>query len=144
MAISVSRVRTSVNSTQIARAFLPGGMVWDNMRRFMFTSKTAAIGDAPKRTGHLASTIGTVLTPAGKNQCRGTLYADADYARFVIGGTSTIRANMKVRLAPHSYYTVPNSKFGYPGVLRREVRGQRANDFLDRAVGRAFHIHRVG
>lgn len=140
---SVSRVRTTVHSSRIAMAFVPGGMIWDNMRRLMATSVAVGRSTAPRRTGHLASTIGSVLTPSGKNQCRGTLYADADYAKFVINGTrAMIRANMKVRLAPHSRYTRPTPGVA-DGVLRRAVRGQRANDFIGRAVSRAMRIHGV-
>lgn len=141
----VNRVRVSVNDTAIARAFVPGGMVWDNMRRFMLTTLSMGRIEAPVRSGELMRSLGQVLTPSGRNQCRGTLYADADHARYVVGGTRPlITGNMKVRLAPHSYYTRPTSSRGYPGVLRREVRGQRANDFLTRAVRRALRIHGVG
>lgn len=139
---SPSRVRTTVHSARIAAAFLPGGMVWDNMRRLQATNVALARLDAPVRTSALKRSIGGVLTPAGRFHARYTVFADAKHAKFVIGGTrayimSTRRfGNMVVRPAPSSYYTRPT--------LRKVVRGQKANDFLTRSMRRTLRMHGVG
>lgn len=139
---SVNRVRTTVHSSRIAAAFLPGGMVWDNMRRLQAENVAEARLGAPKRTMALARSISGVLTPSGRFEARYTVFADAEHAKWVIRGTrpyimSTRRfGNMVVRPAPSSYYTRPT--------LRKVVQGQKANDFLGRSMRRVLRRHGVG
>lgn len=146
--VTPGRVRVTVYDTRIAAAFLPGGQVWRNMQRVAATGTAYARAGAPKRSLELMRSISNTVTPRGRNRAQATLVADAPHARFVVNGTTgPIRARggtLNVRLAPHSYYSRPTPGVewrGRPGVLRGQVRGQAANDFMYRALRRAMHTH---
>lgn len=140
-----TNVRATVNDSQIASLFVPGGDGWDWMRRVGTEQLYETIGTAPVRSGDLSRSFRLSLTPNGRNQVRYTVGSYSDYAVYVIFGTTgPIYANdyvdvdnlttdydyphMRIRPMPHSGF----SDYAF----RLTVRGQTANDFMGRAAQR--------
>jgi hypothetical protein len=135
--------RKTVYDTRIAEAFWPGGTLFENMRRVGNANKANAILKAPKRTGHMASTIGLSVTPSGKYHARYTVSVGTDYAKFVIGGTTgPIRPKngkyLLMRTAPHSRL-LWNQKRKDGRWPFKSVAGQKANDFLEDALQQTLY-----
>lgn len=126
------------------REFIPGG----NANRYVDIRARQAVTYArflaPKRTGYLSTrNKKTGTLNRGRLAAVCTVYNDADYASFVALGTiqhGLIGPNgpkpMPIPVNPRGlpYRVNPSGAF----VSRRWVRGQTANDFLGRAMERAF------
>jgi len=135
------RVRMSVNSVGLDRLFLPGGDVWAWSRRVGRETLFESIAIAPSRTGHIKAMHGMTQTPVGRRNVRFTIHNDADYARFVVKGTTgPIRSTrpggmLLVRPAPYSRF----NRF----VPLESVAGQSANNWLQRASDNVMLRHGI-
>lgn len=131
-------VKVTVYETTIALAFQPGGMIYRETNSLRRDNDLWAAVKAPVRTGRLRSSIGSEMTASRRFHCGYDVYANADYAPFVLGGTtgpirsSRPRGAMLVRPVPHSWFPLPT--------LRHQVRGQSANNFLFESITRAFAV----
>lgn len=151
MVIRARVERVTVRENEIAAAFKPGGDVWLNMRKAANYHVMIAQGEAPKRTGAMALSIGYRVLPAfNKYETMYSMTVGADYAKYTLAGTrARITSNrgkvsvdrsvdltgsrsaaMRVRPAPHSYYAVPT--------FRTSVRGQQGHDWLGESTRKLF------
>ena len=139
--LRANRVRMSVNSAALDRMFLPGGDVWAWSRRVGRENLFTAIAIAPGRTGQLKAMHGLNQTPVGRQHVRYTVFNDAEYARFVHGGTTGPITSTRpggylvVRPSPHSYFNRE--------VPLASVAGQRANPWLREAMQTTLARHGI-
>jgi hypothetical protein len=121
----------------------PGGPVFTWMRDLTEDSAWYARGHVRSRTGHLASTIATAVTPAGRFDCIGTVRCTAGYALFVIAGTGQYNPDSAYdRIYPHGpFLWVPVRRGSAAREKRRHVSGQRPNNFLNKGKRDALALH---
>lgn len=147
----------TVNDSQIAHLFVPGGDAWKQTRDLGATHYRTAKAIAPSRTGNLRNMHRIVVTPNRAFTCQYTLASDAPYSDFVHNGTTgpihadrwsvrnkffprrgypfhlwigrnrSTRGLMRIRPMPHSWYPVP--------WLRQTVNGQMAQPWIELAYG---------
>lgn len=136
---STTRVRVFVHDRKIAEMGLPGGVIYRDMHHLIVKMEALAVTLAPKRTHRLANTITSSITPVGRRHIQGSVRARAPYAQYVIRGTKT-----PIRPERGRYLRLPvrgGSHLVGPFVYKRKVRGQRANDFLTKAMKGALRAH---
>ncbi|MFD4957390.1 HK97 gp10 family phage protein [Microbacterium sp. NPDC058389] len=129
-------VHVKVYDARIAAAFMPGGMVYGQMRSTSRLNRAVAKAKAPVRTGAMRDSIDSDVQASGAFRTTYRVGVGTDHARFVLGGTTgPIRPRgeyLRVRPAPNSWYGVP--------VFRRSVRGQAANNFLGESLVSTFAL----
>ena len=148
--------RVTIYDQRIQRAFLPGGSLFQNVRRVGNTNLKYAREEAPKRTGKMAAALKMSVTPSGKLHARYTVNTNIDYAIWTLRGTkdvAPIRATNKsginptgflwVRPRPHSWYAWNREPGSGGRTPRAFVDGQDKNDWLKKSVILTFHHHRL-
>lgn len=131
-------VHVTVYETRISQAFQRGGMIYNEANRLRRVNELIAAVKTPTRTGRLRASVGSEMLASGVFTCSYAVFAGADYAPYVLGGTTgPIRSNrpggmMLVRPAPSSWYPLPT--------YRRSVRGQSANNFLKDSLFPTFAL----
>lgn len=135
---TVSKV--TVYKNEIDRAFLPGGTVYQNMRRIGAFNEAVAKKIAPKRTGAMAEQINLAIMPHRRYEFMYAVRSPASYSEYVLGGTDgPIYANngglLWIRPKPYSNF---NWRRRYASMKGRTpmfwVHGQTANNFLGRSL----------
>ena len=141
-----TKARVTIYDTALDAMFAPGGDVWGWLINEVSRAHlAAALAEVPKRSGELARQHNVSVTPYRRG-LRYSLGNYADYAAFVhygtdgpivANGTRTVqrrwgaydpheRANRLLVLPPGG---------GYPHkIWTREVRGQAANPWIERAA----------
>jgi len=114
------------------------------MRRF----NVLAVSMAPVRTGELKRSIRAQGTlQSGPYAASSKLVLGASHAGYVVFGTTgPIRSRSRHKMPVPDYMSngLPRRAGGTgPFVFATSVRGQRANDFVERAAARAFTRTRV-
>lgn len=141
---SRNRVRYTTNHAAIESIFHSGGSAYEKARRMGIETKEAAVAIVLRehtRTGYLASQHGYTVTNAGPNRCRFTVHNDADYARFVHGGTQEVitssrpGGHMLVRPMPHSFFPTTTAL--------PQVRGQRGDPWMERAMEQVLLLNGI-
>lgn len=139
---SAFTVRTFVHDQAITRMVLPGGQVFQSMYRIGQQMESVAQVEAPKRTHRMANTLRVSTTPVGTRGLQTNLRATVHYAKYVVKGTTgPIRSTSGKMLR---FVSTQGYGSSYGVVLyRRQVRGQRANDFLTRAMVFVLRANRL-
>lgn len=108
--------------------FEPGGAVHGNANRVGLAIVAAAKAEAPVRTGVLRGSVRRIGVGAmGSLSYIITVTASAQHAPFVLFGTHTPITPFRSK-----FLSVPRFKGSPRRVGRQYVRGQEANDFLNR------------
>lgn len=134
----MSRTVVVVNDQAIASLFDENSEIGRLTGRLMRQAKLTARAEGPRRSGRL---VGSVEGYANRHYTYGrrmALYSDLYYARFVLGGTKwPIEAKHVTAKGNQGWMTVPVRKGSAYFMLRKRVRGQRANPFMQRALEQA-------
>lgn len=139
--------RVIIYESAIASLFNPGASGDAFMRSFLRETSGYARSIAPRRTTHLAMSHRTNGPfRRGRYRLRGQVVNTAAYAEFVHDGTRTpirsTRARMRndghlvggvMRLPTTGRSMATDPHGGAAFIYRREVRGQKANPWLDKA-----------
>lgn len=143
-------VRETIFDSQIERLFLPPQSAWKWMEKVGREQYDLTVAAAPVRSGELKKSFNLAVLPNGKYRAFYTVGSYSPHADYVIFGTtppiygsgnfmskprrikggkgkmSTPVPMMRVRAAPHSWFTHPTNL--------RFVDGQMANNFMERAA----------
>lgn len=133
--------------------FNPGGEAHSETGKIVRDIRLQAIAAAPVRSGELKRGHRANVTPGNfRKKVTGQVYNVAKHAVFVVLGTggpgriitsSRPGGYLLVRLRPHSWYRWGWARPGMRnGVPRDYVRGQRANDYIERAANRVLSRYR--
>lgn len=125
-----------------------GGQVWNLVDQVLKDSATIARGIAPKRSFELSESIeaGRPVYHAGRDDARGRFRATADHVWYVIEGTKGVqpirsdRSGSSTRNGPAYMRLRPGRDYPFFS-YRKEVAGQRKNDFMTRALKAGLRRH---
>jgi hypothetical protein len=130
------------------------GIVRRWMNGVMRTFGEHAVARCPKRSGDLASTIGTSVTTTGPRQVDGEVHAGgprAPYVDYVLKGTTwpimsdkAFSLQLGYRLDQRPGYLMPLPAHNeYAAALHYQVRGQEPQNFLYEAWEATGRKHRA-
>ena len=128
--------QVTVYKTQLQRQFQSGGQGYRWLDKVKLQMHRACVAGAPSRSGQLKASHRSFIRGINQWACRAEIINTAEHALWVHEGTTT-------PITPESaaYMLVPVA----PGATRRfrakEVRGQRANPWMDDACTRIGILH---
>ena len=145
------QVRVRINEAQIKKFTLAGGQVHGAVRRLSAVTEVVARQEAPSRTGRMKASISAGENWSNGRQSRFTVRVGASYASYVLDGVrgwiypkhrARNRAGNQAGRRPGTFsgrpprFPVGKSQGEPQGnwTMAPKVRGQRANNFLMRAV----------
>lgn len=126
-------VHVSLNQSALDRLLRrPGGPVYDNVvNRTLVLTEALATASAPTETGFMKNNRSKEIT-AGSGSLKGSLTYHADYTLFVVRGTGIYGPRATPIRPKNGQYLVFRGRDGAL-VYAREVKGQRAQPFLQEA-----------
>jgi hypothetical protein len=137
----MSRVTITLDDSEIDRLLRsPDGDVGRAVRDVMTRTRNMAVSMAPVADGALRASLRTKFE-ASSRTVKGWVYSDLEYALYVHEGTGIYGpkgAPIKPKRGRYLVFEARNARTTAPGrgnrVFAREVRGQRPNRFLLRAL----------
>ena len=131
-----STVSVLVYHNQIDAMNMPRGMVYryvqDKGRRTTVIAKAIA----PVRKGTLRAGIGTAQPRFSRNSVRLGASSRAAHSRYVIEGTGPM---IFVDTTKNGFFWLPRSRgSAFRMRYRHDIRGQQANNFLERALSQSL------
>lgn len=128
-----SSVSVLVYHNQIDAMNMPRGMVYRYVQDKGRRTATIAKAIAPVRSGRLRGGIRVEQPRFSRNSVRVRVSSRAKHSIFVIGGTGPV---IFVDLTQRGFFWLPRSRgSGFRMRYRHDIRGQEANNFLERAMG---------
>lgn len=137
----MSRVIITINDAEVDRLLRsPEGDVGQAVRRVVTSTRNLAVSMAPVDDGPLRASLRTKYESSGR-YFKGWVYSDLEYALYVHEGTGIYGPKgqpIKPKRGRYLVFEARNARTTPRGrgnlVFAREVRGQRPNRFLLRAL----------
>jgi hypothetical protein len=144
--VANTKVKVKVNKNGIRSMFVPGGEIYRKAEQIELSVFQATKRTTPKRTGYLGRSLRTSRVGSNGYGCNFRVWANADYAKYVAGGTRPIITShgpWPMRLYSTPGRIVPPGGAKFVGWRMHWVSGQHENNFLDRGLVRGLRRHRL-